>query len=348
MAFRWTRRAGAAPAPTSEPRHAALSRRGFLVRLGVLAGAGMAAPALAKLVTGDAAPASGARFEAARPLLGTWVRIVVHGVPPARAQAAVADAFRAIQKVDAQMSIHRADSQVARVNAGAGRAAVRVDADVMTVVTRACDYAARSGGTYDPLVLPLMRLYGFYGAPTGGYPGATAIDRTLALVDWHAVRADRAAGTLALARAGAGLDLGSIGKGWAIDRAVDALRAHGVRSALVDVGGNVYGLGAPDGAAEGWSVGVFHPVTGELERTFVLRDRAVSTSGNTEQSHLLGGVRVGHLLDARLGRPARAHLLASVVAVDGVTSDALSTLAFVLGPDRFRAFPEALVQHFTG
>ncbi len=327
---------------------AALSRRGFLLRMGALAGAGIAVPALAKLGLEPAAPAAGTRFEAARPLLGTWVRVVVHDADTARAQAAVADAFRAIQVVDAQMSIHRADSQVARVNAAAGRSAVRVDAAVLDVVGRARDFAARAQGTYDPLVLPLMRLFGFYGAPTVGYPGAAAIDRTLALMDYRFLALDRTAGTLGITRAGAALDLGSIGKGWAIDRAVDALRARGVRRALVDVGGNVYGLGAPDDVSEGWSVGVFHPVTSRLERTFVLRDRAVSTSANTEQSHLLGGIRVGHLFDAKKGQPANGHLLVSIVAEDGITSDALSTLAFVLGPDRFRAFPEALTQHFVG
>jgi thiamine biosynthesis lipoprotein len=325
-----------------------------LLRLGAVAGAGLAAPALLSRLAEPARQvasttgAAGTRLEAARPLLGTWVRIVVHDADAARAQAAVTDAFRAIQKVDDQMSIHRTDSQTARVNHAAGHAAVAVDAAVLDIVGQARDYAARALGTYDPLVLPLMRLFGFYGAPAQGYPGAMAIDRTLALMDWRFLTIDRKAGTLGITKEGAALDLGSIGKGWAIDRAVDALKARGVRSALVDVGGNVFGLGTPDAASEGWSVGVFHPVTSRLERTFVLRDCAVSTSGNTEQSHLLGGIRVGHLFDAKRGCPANGHLLVSIVAKDGVTSDAMSTLAFVLGPDRFRAFPEALSQHFVG
>jgi FAD:protein FMN transferase len=116
---------------------------------------------------------------------------------------------------------------------------------------------------------------------------------------------------------------------------------------LVDVGGNVYGLGAPEDDPGGWSVGVLHPITGKLERTFRLRDSAVATSGNSEQSHLLGGVRVGHLLDALHGRPANGHLSASVQARTGVESDYLSTTAFLLGPDRFHGFPEAIASHFV-
>jgi thiamine biosynthesis lipoprotein len=159
---------------------------------------------------------------------------------------------------------------------------------------------------------------------------------------------DPESGTLGLDGAGMALDLGSIGKGWALDRAVDALRAEGIESALVDVGGNVYGLGAPEDEPQGWSVGVVHPVTGAVERTFHLRDSAVATSGNAEQSRVLGGIRIGHLIDAVRGRPAGGHRSASVQARTGVESDYLSTVAFLLGPDRFRGFPEATASHFAG
>ena len=80
----------------------------------------------------------------------------------------------------------------------------------------------------------------------------------------------------------------------------------------------------------------------------MLRDRAVATSGNTEQTRMLAGVRIGHLFDARQGRPANGHLRASVIAVDGATSDTMSTVAFLLGPDRLPRYPEAEVRHFVG
>ena len=276
------------------------------------------------------------------------MRVVVRGVDAERARGAIEAAFAAVRTVDAQMSVHRADSELVRVNRAAGRGSVSVSAALREVVALARETAARSGGVYDPTVLPLMRLYGFYGAPCAEPPSTRAIDRTLGLVDANAVIPDEASGTLGLGRAGAGIDLGSIGKGWAIDRAVDALRAHGVRSALVDLGGNVYGLGTPSESATGWSVGVFHPVSGALDRVFVLRDRGVATSGNSEQTHLLGRLRVGHLFDARRGTPADGHLSASVVAATGVESDRLSTTAYLLGPDRFRGWPGALQAHFIG
>jgi thiamine biosynthesis lipoprotein len=89
-------------------------------------------------------------------------------------------------------------------------------------------------------------------------------------------------------------------------------------------------------------------VSGALDRVFTLRDAAVATSGNYEQSRTLGGVRVGHLLDPRRGGPADGPLSASVVARTGTDSDTLSTVAFLLGPDRTRGLAEVVDAHFVG
>jgi len=328
------------PASTSRP-----DRRRFLSWLGLAAGVAALGPLLRARAAGSR---SGDRLEAGRPALGTWLRMVVRHPEEAVARRALERAFAAVREVDAQMSVHRADSELSRANASAGRAAVPASPALRTVAALACAAAGRSGGVYDPTVLPLMKLYGFYGAERSAPPTAREVDAVLARVDAAAVRIDESAGTLALLRGGAGLDLGSIGKGWAVDRAVAAIRAEGVRAALVDLGGNVYGLGAPDESAAGWSVGAFHPATGELARVFVLRDAAVATSGNSEQSRMLGDVRIGHLFDARRGLPADGHQSVSVVARTAVESDVASTSAFLLGPDRFRGWPGVIDSHFIG
>jgi thiamine biosynthesis lipoprotein len=323
----------------------AMDRRRFLARFGLLAGAAALAPLAHAVAT---RPPRQRRLEVSRAALGTWLRVVVQHPDHEVMRRALEDAVAAVRTVDAQMSVHRADSQLERVNALAGREAARVDAAVLEVVTLAKAAAERTAGVYDPTVLPLMRLYGFYGAARSSPPGAREVDAVLARMGYGGVRVDPAHGALALDRAGAGLDLGSVGKGWAVDSAVGALRARGVQSGLVDLGGNVYGLGVPDDEAPGWTVGIFHPVTGELDRTFVLRDAAVATSGNSEQYRMLGHTRIGHLFDARRGLPADGHLSASVVATRGVDSDIGSTVAFLLGPDRFRGWPTARAAHFIG
>lgn len=331
----------AAPSPGAARRD---GRRRFLTELGLLAGVGAGLPFLRSSLLSPRLH----RIETARPALGTWVRVVVQDHDPDRAARAAERAFDAIRTVDAEMSIHRSDSQIARVNAAAGRAMVGVDRSVLLVVTRALAEARRTDGIYDPTVLPLMKLYGFYDSGRDRYPSDREIAAVLAVTGHRNVMLDAAGSRIGLAKRGMALDLGSIGKGWALDRAVDGLKAEGIRAGLVDVGGNVYGLGAPEESAEGWSVGVLNPRTGKMARVFLLRDAAVATSGNYEQSRVLGHVRVGHLFDADRGRPAAGHVSASVVARTGTESDVLSTTAFLLGPDRFRGHPGVLETHFVG
>jgi FAD:protein FMN transferase len=319
------------------------SRRRFLVGLGLLAGAAAGTPLLDRV---GRRPRH--RVDVTRTMMGTSVRVLVQHEDDRFAQQAIDRAFAAMERVDRQMSIHRADSQVSHVNAAAGEHAVAVDPELLDVVERSCATSRRSSGDYDVTVLPLMRLYGFYQSMRTSFPSDREIAAVLERMGVHQVLVDRAAGTLALATRGAALDLGSVGKGWAVDRAVDVLRREGVTSALVDVGRNVYGLGVPDEGAEGWSVGVIHPVTGASDRVFMLRDAAIATSGNYEQAHLLGGTRVGHLLDCRIGRPVSEHLSASVMARTGTDSDIGSTTAFLVGPGRLAELPEHLGVHFIG
>lgn len=320
-----------------------LTRRRFLLSIGLLVGAGAIAPLASRFRAGDLA-----RVESSRAGLGTWIRIVARHRDAGRAGHAIEQAYAAIDRVDRQMSIHRADSEVARVNAAAGRRAVPVSAATLEVVDRARTHALASGGVYDPTILPLMRTYGFYGAQREHLPTDAEVAAALACVGARHIEVDRAAGTIGLARAGMALDLGSIGKGWAVDQAVAALRAEGIESGLVDVGRNVYGLGTADDEAAAWSVGVLHPVTGQVDHVFALHNSAVATSGNSEQSHLLDGVAVGHLLDAHLGRPARTCASVSVQAGSGTDSDVGSTLAFVLGRDGTGLLPGALATHWIG
>ena len=109
---------------------------------------------------------------------------------------------------------------------------------------------------------------------------------------------------------------------------------------LVDVGRNIYGLGTPDDSAAGWRIGVLHPETGEVMRVLTLRDAAVATSSNAEQSVTLDGERVGHLLDARAGLPAHARRSATVTARNATEADAGSTLAFLLGRQGTACLPD--------
>lgn len=289
-----------------------------------------------------------------RPMLGTLATITIHHPELREAEAAMTQAFAAIEQVDRVMSVHRADSDLSAVNRAAGRAMVTVDPALCAVLGTAMAVHAASDGAYDVTCLPVMRLYGFYASGHAHYPRDREIYDALDAVGQRWVTVDADACAVGLTRAGAGIDLGSIGKGYAVDRAGDALRAAGIMDALIDVGGNCLAMGAPraDGRSHGWRVAVRNPTDGldaQYFETILLRDAAVATSGNYEQQVRLDGRTVGHLFDMRTAHPAQRGVSATVVAATATMADALSTTAFLLGPEgREQLAPMARTVYFHG
>jgi thiamine biosynthesis lipoprotein len=152
----------------------------------------------------------------------------------------------------------------------------------------------------------------------------------------HLLEIDEQAGTVCFLRDGVEINLGSVGKGWAIDRAVDLLGRRGVLNAFVHGGqSSVRTMGhrfSPDGGQKGWVVGLRHPLKpGKRLATFQLRDEALGTSGSGTRFFVENGRKVGHILDPRCGQPAEGVLSATVVAATAADADALATALYVLG-----------------
>lgn len=291
-------------------------------------------------------------YQEARTLLGTLINIRIHH-PDARAAAQAANAaFAAIRDVDRVMSIHRSDSDVSRINRVAGSETVIVPPMLSEILQLSGRINDLSGGAYDVTCLPLMRLYGFYNSGARHFPSDREVLKVLDAVGERHVVVDGLRHEVGLQRAGGGIDLGSIGKGFAVDRAADTLRAHGIRNALVDAGGNIYAMGSSSETDAGWSVAIRNPERPDAYfETITLHDEAVATSGNYEQSIVLDGRRVGHLFDLRSGRPADGRLSTSVVAKSAALSDALSTTLFVMGteaPESLTRLAHHVIHHTTG
>jgi thiamine biosynthesis lipoprotein len=207
-----------------------------------------------------------------------------------------------------------------------------VSPELYSLIDSSLFYSRATSGAFDVTVRPLVRLWGFQGGEQK-LPSDEDIASALSRVGYGAVTLDSAASTVALPE-GMEIDLAGIAKGYAVDRCVAVLAELGVRNALVNIGGNIYAMGAPPGK-KGWSVGVRDPKGGlETAGTLVLRDEAVATSGNYENFVEIGGERYGHIIDPRSGRPVSRVLSVTVVARTGLASDALSTGLFVLGSDR--------------
>jgi thiamine biosynthesis lipoprotein len=131
------------------------------------------------------------------------------------------------------------------------------------------------------------------------------------------------------------LDLGGIAKGYAADEALAVLRRHGIAAALVAAGGDIAVMGAPP-ATSGWTVGIAPLESPDRppSRYLILRDAAVSTSGDAEQFVEIGGRRYSHIVDPRTGLGLQGHRSVTVVAPKGIDADSLTKVISVLGPDR--------------
>lgn len=263
------------------------------------------------------------------PVMGTLAELAAVHADTDAARRALDAAQAELERVEALMSRYRPDSEVGRANAAAGRGAVEVGPETARVVRAAQDWAAWTGGAFDPC---LGRACALWDVQRRHAPPATEAVAALAgLALWQALELRDAPGgaRLALADARAALDLGGIAKGHAVDLAADALRLHGVRDGFVNVGGDLVALGrSEDGDA--WRIGVRDPADPQgLCATLELEDAAVATSGDYERGFTWHGRRYHHLLDPATAEPRRAprHSL-SVRAATCRTADAAATALF--------------------
>ena len=277
--------------------------------------------------------------------MGTVFTIYLYARSEQQAEALFASAFEEIERLDRTLSNYDPASELSRINRLAGREAVTTDPEVFSLLQTCLEHSKRSGGTFDITVGPLMRAWGFFRGQ-GRYPAPWQLDRAREKVGWQKVQMDAAGRTIHFTVEGMELDLGGIGKGYAVDRVIAQLRAAGVKTAMVDAGSStLYALGEPPGK-EGWVVRV--PQPGDRSQTIstvLLRDESLSTSGSYEKFFQLNGRTYSHIMDPRTGAPVEGMLQATVIAADGTTTEALSKPMFVMGTEEgakyLASFPRA-------
>ena len=241
------------------------------------------------------------------------------------------------RRIEAKFSRFRESSVVSEINRNAGRTPVAVDAETETLVQTALDLGRLTDGRFDPTVGVLRRAWDF---KSGRVPDAREIEALLPLVDAAAISVRN--GTVFLRRAGMEIDLGGVGKEYAVDRAACLLREEDVRSAVVCFAGDVRTVGSR-GDGIPWKIGVADPRDRARCRFSVrpLADAGVATSGDYERGFVRDGVRYHHILDARTGWPARGVSSVTVIAATAFRAGCYATAAFLLGPVEGLALLEA-------
>lgn len=262
--------------------------------------------------------------------LGTQCHVSVAGPAAAVAQFQAA-ALAWVAAFEAKYSRYLDTSLISRINQAAGRDWVEIDDDTARLFALCDELHFLSRGIFDPTALPLIRLWDWK-RPRPHLPTDAEITAARELVGWRKVQ--RAPGRIFLPRAGMGLDLGGMGKEYAVDQVLLLARQHGLASVLVDFGADVRVSGLPPDGRPAWHVGLEDPrKPGSCWCGVAVRDAAVATSGDYVRKFEAGGVRYGHILDLRTGRPV-ANDVRSVSVIAPTCSQAgwLSTAALVLGP----------------
>ena len=271
-------------------------------------------------------------FSRSRPLMGT-VFVIQVDAPEEKAAPAVRAAFDEIARLERVLSEWRPDSEISRINQRAGGAPVEVGEDTEAVVEAGLDVSKWSHGAFD---LSWAALRGLYDFRPGHHrvPERGEVRTRLGLIDWEAVQLDDEAHTVRLAKDGMAIGTGGIGKGYALDRAGAVLRDAGIESYMLFGGGQVQVHGTKRGRP--WRVGIQHPRRADQYFAFLeTAGGSISTSGDYEHATVdADGTRWHHILDPRTGLPVARSVSVTLVAESGLYADALSTAAFVLGPQK--------------
>ncbi len=233
---------------------------------------------------------------------------------------------------EAKYSRFLPESWISQINAAAGECWVAVDAEMDKLFVLCDQMSFVTRGVFDPTALPLVQLWNWKASPVR-VPDDSEIEAARARVGWRQIQ--RSPGKIFLPKAGMCLDLGGMGKEYAVDQVTLLARSQGATGVLVDFGADLRVSGPPPDGRPAWHIGLDDPKKpGRPWCGLAIRDAAVATSGDYLRKFEINGRRYGHILDIRTGRPVDNGCRAvSVVAPSCTLAGMLSTAAFVLGPE---------------
>ena len=270
--------------------------------------------------------------------MATRFELVLHGDDAVRLRAAGEEALAEIQRLDAQLSFYQPTSEISRINARAADGPVRVEPRLFRLLQTAQRLHHETEGAFDLTIAPLMRCWGFVN-DTGRLPDPEVLAEARRQTGMHLVTLNEAAFTVAFARPGVRLDLGAIGKGYAIEEAARTLIDAGVTSAFLHGGtSTMHAIGTPLDE-ETWNVALSYPdadaeaPTDDVLAVVPLKDEALSVSAVWGKAFVVEDTTYGHVIDPRSGHPVVGALLAAVAGPSATACDALSTALLVLGRD---------------
>ena len=292
----------------------------------------------------ETARSSGERLvERTFPSMGSELRLTAWTPDEPGANAAFETVFQEFERLEGLMSTWRERSEVQNLNAAAGKHPVPIGTEIRDLLQVAQQVSEWTGGKFDVTFGAMSGLWKFdYQNQDGSIPDSKDVAKRRALINYHDLIVDERAGTALLRREGMVVNLGGIGKGYAVDRAADILRKRGLRDFMIQFGGDMYVAGRSGDRP--WKLGIQDP-RGPADRIFAemdLSDRTFSTSGDYERFFIKDGHRYHHILDPATGAPAEGCRSVTIVTGSAAVADGLSTGVFIMGPEAGMALIERL------
>lgn len=279
----------------------------------------------------------------ARHAMATRFEFILHGTNEASIRAAGEEAMEEITRLEAELGFYQSGSEIYRLNQQAAEQPVRVSPMLFSLLQRCGELNQETDGAFDITVAPLLKCWGLAGG-TGRFPDPQEIATAQDKIGFDLLEFDSEESTVRFKKPGVLLDLGSIGKGFALDLAAEVLIECGIESALLHGGTSTsYAIGHPP-EAEVWRVAIVKPESGvtldtahstpeqeEILATVELRDSSLSVSAVWGKSFQHDGKTYGHVIDPRTGHPVQGALLSAVVTDRATDTDALATALLTLG-----------------
>jgi len=292
-----------------------------------------------------------------RPVMGTFARVVVVAENSKTAQESIEAAFIKINRVDDLMSDYKDDSEISRVNKEAFHQPVEVSQSTFDVLQKSIEFSELSDGAFDVTVGPLVDIWRL-AAEANSVPSEDELSVARSKVGYEKLILDANQMTARFAVDGMRIDLGGIAKGYAIDKAIEAMQTTGAIGGMVDIGGDIRCFGRPSGK-KFWLIGLQDPNensdfrfpisdfpvgTGMPLLVLKLTDDAVATSGGYRRFALIDGKRFSHIINRQTGESAQGLASITIISKNAIDTDALATAVSVLGVEKGLALIESILQ----
>ena len=269
-------------------------------------------------------------------LMGTVVTVTLYD---SNDEGILDKVFTKVKELESTLSINENGTLVDKINESAGIEPVKVDYDTYTVIKKGLEYAKLSNGLFDISVGPIVKLWNI-GLPEAKVPTKEEIDSRMPFVGYSDVELNDEENTVFLKRQGMMIDLGGVAKGYTADVISDILTEEGVKSAIIDLGGNIFAHGLKvDGST--WRIGIQNPFSdrGDIIGTITVKNKSIVTSGIYERYIEKDGIKYHHILSPKTGYPYENELAGITIISDKSSDgDALSTSVFAMGVEEGMKF----------